>query len=286
MTRDLSWTAPFVGEPNVADAPCTVTARGNDIDDDRRGRCGRPMLRRLRSSSCAAATSAPDNRAGSPRHVHRSPSLPARAARPATSLDRAPGVHDVATRRPGASTSNLTYTAPQVSKRGQYFPTKRPADGHPPRGSASARARSPLGQTVSLPVAGHNGVPATGVSAAVFNVTVTGATSSSFATVYPGGTARPATSNLNFPKGFTGANLVTVPLGSNGAVRLLQQRRARRSSSPTSSATTPPRRRSPSPVATTSTPPSPNACSTPAPTGASSWTPRSTSPCRSTSGPP
>ena len=75
------------------------------------------------------------------------------------------------------------------------------------------------GSSVSLPVAGKNGVPATGVSAAVFNVTVTGDNVQLFATVYPGGTTRPGTSNLNFPKGFTGANLVTVPLGSDGTVR-------------------------------------------------------------------
>ena len=114
--------------------------------------------------------------------------------------------------------TTLSYTAPKVSKRGQYFPTSaRMMDTR--LGTGVRKGVVNGGSSVSLPVAGHNGVPATGVSAAVFNVTVTGATASSYATVYPGGTTRPGTSNLNFRKGFTGANLVTVPLGANGAVR-------------------------------------------------------------------
>ncbi|MBK9476503.1 MAG: hypothetical protein IPL94_09785 [Tetrasphaera sp.] len=70
---------------------------------------------------------------------------------------------------------------------------------------------------VTLKVTGKNDIPTSGVSAAVFNVTVTGATASSFVTAYPAGATRPTASNINFPAGFTGSNLVTVPLGANGS---------------------------------------------------------------------
>ncbi|WP_329496731.1 hypothetical protein [Kitasatospora herbaricolor] len=74
--------------------------------------------------------------------------------------------------------------------------------------------------TVNLRVTGTGGVPAAGASAVVLNVTATGTTSDSFLTVYPHGTARPGTSNLNWTAGQTTPNLVTVPLGADGSVDL------------------------------------------------------------------
>ncbi|MFG2908898.1 hypothetical protein ACGF13_27980, partial [Kitasatospora sp. NPDC048286] len=68
------------------------------------------------------------------------------------------------------------------------------------------------GNVVSVPVTGLEGVPATGVTAVVLNVTVTGPTAGSHLTVYPHGTARPGVSNLNFTAGQTRANLVVVPV--------------------------------------------------------------------------
>ncbi len=52
------------------------------------------------------------------------------------------------------------------------------------------------------------------VEAVVLNVTVTGATANSFLTLYPSGMTRPNASNLNFAKGWTGANTVTVKVTS------------------------------------------------------------------------
>jgi hypothetical protein len=69
----------------------------------------------------------------------------------------------------------------------------------------------------SLQVTGNNGV-SSGATAVVLNVTATGPTASSFVTVYPDLTTRPASSSLNFTAGETIPNLVTVPLGSDGAV--------------------------------------------------------------------
>ncbi|WP_157545842.1 hypothetical protein [Hamadaea tsunoensis] len=73
-------------------------------------------------------------------------------------------------------------------------------------------------KTINVKVAGAQGLPGSGMSAVVMNVTVTGATANSFLTVYPSGQARPTASNLNFVAGWTGANQVTVPIGPDGTV--------------------------------------------------------------------
>ena len=73
------------------------------------------------------------------------------------------------------------------------------------------------GQTVSLRVAGVDGVPASGVTAVALNVTVTAPTSSGVLTVYPDGLARPVASNLNWVAGQTVPNQVIVPV-VNGTV--------------------------------------------------------------------
>ena len=49
-------------------------------------------------------------------------------------------------------------------------------------------------------------------------MTATGPTGSSYLTAFPTGVARPTASNLNFPPGWTGANAVTVPVGTGGQV--------------------------------------------------------------------
>lgn len=68
--------------------------------------------------------------------------------------------------------------------------------------------------TVTFTVNGNGGVPASGVSAVVLNVTVLGGSSSGFITAYPGGTTRPAASNLNFAAKQTVPNLVVVKVNA------------------------------------------------------------------------
>ncbi|MGX1471378.1 UNVERIFIED_CONTAM: hypothetical protein RKD50_000186 [Streptomyces canus] len=68
------------------------------------------------------------------------------------------------------------------------------------------------GGVVSLQVGGVDGVPSSGVTAVVLNVTVTGPTAGSYLTVYPHGRPLPAVSNLNFTTGETISNLVVVPV--------------------------------------------------------------------------
>lgn len=55
---------------------------------------------------------------------------------------------------------------------------------------------------------------------AVLNVTVTGANTGSFLTVWPAGVAKPTASNLNFAAGQTIANLVVVKIGAGGKVSI------------------------------------------------------------------
>ncbi|MEU3843447.1 hypothetical protein AB0E88_25825 [Streptomyces sp. NPDC028635] len=68
------------------------------------------------------------------------------------------------------------------------------------------------GGTVTLQVTGRGGVPATGVTAVVLNVTATGPTASTYISAYPSGTARTSASNLNPGPGDTVAGLVVVPV--------------------------------------------------------------------------
>ena len=70
--------------------------------------------------------------------------------------------------------------------------------------------------TKTLQVGGAYTVPSSGVSAVVVNLTATQTSRSGYMTLYPAGASRPTASSLNFPGGWTGANLVTVPLGADG----------------------------------------------------------------------
>ena len=75
-------------------------------------------------------------------------------------------------------------------------------------------------QTRNVGVAGAGGVPSTGVSAVVVNVTVTEPAAASFLTVFPSGAPRPVASNLNFTAGQTVPNLATVSVGADGRLNL------------------------------------------------------------------
>ena len=73
------------------------------------------------------------------------------------------------------------------------------------------------GATMTLMIAGQNGVPST-ATAVVMNVTVTGATTASYLTVFPDGATRPTASDLNYTIGLTVPNLVVVKVGTGGQV--------------------------------------------------------------------
>ncbi|MGY0233285.1 right-handed parallel beta-helix repeat-containing protein [Longispora urticae] len=105
-----------------------------------------------------------------------------------------------------------------TNETGQYF---RPADAYVPVGpvrildtreAIGSPGRTPVapGGTLTLPVTGHSGVPAVGVTSVTMNVTATEPTSDGFLTVYPSGQPKPTSSNLNWTRGLTVPNLVVM----------------------------------------------------------------------------
>ncbi|WP_327280494.1 hypothetical protein [Streptomyces sp. NBC_01205] len=73
--------------------------------------------------------------------------------------------------------------------------------------------------TTRVKISGNGTIPA-GVTAVVLNVTATNTTSGGHVTVFPEGSDRPTTSNVNFSAGQTVPNLVIVPVNKNGYVDL------------------------------------------------------------------
>ena len=76
------------------------------------------------------------------------------------------------------------------------------------------------GASVNVQVTGRHGIPSTGVTAVVLNVTGVGPTASTYVTAYPTGEPRPNASNLNLVRNETRPNLVFVKVGTGGKVSL------------------------------------------------------------------
>ena len=74
--------------------------------------------------------------------------------------------------------------------------------------------------TVGVQVTGQGGVPLSGVSAVVLNVTAVSPAKAGYVTVWPSGIPRTGTSNLNFRAGQTIPNTVVVPVGADGKIQL------------------------------------------------------------------
>lgn len=85
-----------------------------------------------------------------------------------------------------------------------------------------SRPRTPVrpGTALELPVLGRGGVPASGVTAVLLNVTVTNARGDGHLTAFPTGAARPAASSLNHAAGQVVSNLVVAGPGRGGRVSL------------------------------------------------------------------
>ncbi|MEU2449954.1 hypothetical protein ABZ605_07835 [Streptomyces sp. NPDC012765] len=108
------------------------------------------------------------------------------------------------------------------ARAGDRFTTLAPARLLDTREGLGRPGTAPVaaGGEVSLQVAGRAGVPTSGVTAVVLNVTVTDPKSDGFLTAWPSGTARPDSSNLNWTTGRTVPNQVVVPVGEDGRVNL------------------------------------------------------------------
>jgi hypothetical protein len=87
-------------------------------------------------------------------------------------------------------------------------------------GKASGVGPLGPGQTVGRSVSGRGGVPRSGAGSVVLNLTAVGSTDDSYLTVWPGKATRPLASNVNLAVGATVANMVVVPLGSDGTVQI------------------------------------------------------------------
>ena len=125
---------------------------------------------------------------------------------------------------PGTSaiTSADTFTYATLATPTGYHPVDpaRICDtraGGPKSGCGRSTSLGPAG-TLTIDVAGNGGVPETGTTAVVANVTVTNTTAGGYLTVYPAGQSPPVASNLNWSAHETVANLVTVGLSSQGAI--------------------------------------------------------------------
>jgi hypothetical protein len=90
------------------------------------------------------------------------------------------------------------------------------------RSKIGVKTTTPIGagKYVDLQVTKRGGVPSSGPSAVVLNITAVKPSKQGYLTVYPAGTSRPKASSVNFNAGWVGANLVTVRLGTGGKVRI------------------------------------------------------------------
>jgi Invasin, domain 3 len=118
-----------------------------------------------------------------------------------------------------AQTAQVTFTAP-VRATSLYTPLTPARLLDTRKGTGAPEKAVAANGTVALTVDGQGGVPATGVTAVVLNVTVTSPTQSGYITVYGDGTSRPTASNLNYTAGETVPNLVVAPVGADGKVDL------------------------------------------------------------------
>ncbi|HEX3622702.1 MAG TPA: hypothetical protein VHT97_10340 [Acidimicrobiales bacterium] len=76
------------------------------------------------------------------------------------------------------------------------------------------------GGTLTVPVTGRGGVPASGVSAVILNVTVVDPAGAGFVTDFPSGSALPLASDLNYGPVETRPNLALVRVGVGGNVSI------------------------------------------------------------------
>ncbi|HSX00599.1 MAG TPA: hypothetical protein VLF67_00005, partial [Candidatus Saccharimonas sp.] len=82
---------------------------------------------------------------------------------------------------------------------------------------------NPIGpaQTISLPVLGLGGVPATGVDAIVAHIVAINPTGTSgYLTAFPSGYVRPLASSVNFKTGMVVSNDIIIPVGADGSISI------------------------------------------------------------------
>lgn len=84
------------------------------------------------------------------------------------------------------------------------------------RTGAGGAGTVPAGGTIEVQITGEGGVPASGVSAVIFNVTAVTPAGAGYLTIFPAATAQPVVSDLNYASGEIRPNLVVVKVGAGG----------------------------------------------------------------------
>lgn len=122
--------------------------------------------------------------------------------------------------------ANIVHWAPQTSA--TYYPDgyftavtpARIADTRTGSGYPNAGSHIPAGNWIDVKVTGVGGVPATGVSSVVVNVTAVNATAGTYLTAFRKGDALPPASSLNVSAGQIVNNQLTVQASSDGYISL------------------------------------------------------------------
>ncbi|MFF2659619.1 hypothetical protein ACFVUH_19910 [Kitasatospora sp. NPDC058032] len=113
----------------------------------------------------------------------------------------------------------FTVTPEQAAAKGRFVPVSPSRILNTVLGVGAPAGRVGQGGVVPLQVAGAGGVPVTGATAVVMNVTAVNPTRNSAVSAYPSGQKVPDLPTVSFAAGQNVTNLVTVPL-ANGRVDL------------------------------------------------------------------
>lgn len=113
---------------------------------------------------------------------------------------------------------NGYFVADDDARDGRFVPLE-PSRAFDTRDAAAPSGALGPDATLSMRVAGRNGIPASGASVAVINVTAIGQGARGYVTTYAHGVPRPFASSLNIDgAGSIRSNLVFAPIGADGRV--------------------------------------------------------------------
>ncbi|MFE2724031.1 hypothetical protein [Kitasatospora sp. NPDC059327] len=133
----------------------------------------------------------------------------------------APGSYDIQADGYRTVLANaFTVKAAPAAAKGRFVPVPPSRILNTVSGVGAPAGRVRQGGVVTLQVAGVGGIPATGVTAVVMNVTAVNPTRTSAISVYPSGRPVPDLPTVSFTTGQNVSNLVTVPVGTDGKVDL------------------------------------------------------------------
>ncbi|HET7820000.1 MAG TPA: hypothetical protein VFL10_00625 [Ornithinibacter sp.] len=110
----------------------------------------------------------------------------------------------------GTAVPDATGTYYNLPTPSRYLDT-RPGARVPNNGTRTVQIAGVTKDGYTMPPIGH-------ISAVVVNLTAVATSAKGYFTLYPNGTTLPTASTINFPAGWTGANMATVPLGADGAI--------------------------------------------------------------------